>query len=125
MFEEWKKSAHKICTRALTGEVSIEEFYRIWPENLHESEFVVEIYSDLEDGIQHFPAKIFSGEPDEKSWKSSDMYRKILIDSVILSLNNPELVLKEMREKIIHDKNLSLEEIPGAINDYLPKAKQI
>jgi len=115
VLEDWKEIICKICTRALTGNITIDEFYNTWPENLEKSELIDAIYSDLEERIQHFPAKLFSGKPDEKAWKASCMYKKILIDTEILNLSNSESELGKIRQGLIDDKNLLLDEIPRVI----------
>ncbi len=114
-----------MCLRALEGSISIDEFYNKWPVDLCSSELAELIYEDLEDGIQHFPAKILSGKPDDESWKSSDMYRRILIASEILKLNLDESALKGIRHSLLSDTNLALDNVAAEAKKLSTRVRRI
>jgi len=100
-FQRWKSHMVEICDRAANGTISIEEFYERWPKELRNSDLAQSIYEDLEEGIQHFPAKLLSGKPDYDSWKSSKMYRRIVIDCDVLKNDLSEENLAELRSSLL------------------------
>ncbi len=101
--QKWKSQIAEICDRAANGEVTIEEFYERWPKDLGNSDLAQLIYEDLEEGIQHFPLKLLSGKPDYESWKSSEMYRRILVDFEVLKSDLSEPQLVELRNKLLSE----------------------
>jgi hypothetical protein len=124
MFEKWKQHIAQMCIQAINGSITIDEFYRLWPEELHESYLAKLIYEDLEDGIQHFPAKIFSGKPDYESWKSSVMYRRILINSESLKTNLSESEVKDVRHSLLSESKLPLADIPARVSRLSEERKK-
>lgn len=121
MFQKWKQQIAEICTRAINGSINLEEFYREWPGELHESDLAKGVYEDLEDGITHFPAKPFSGKPDYELWGASDMYRRLVIISEILKTNLSEPELIDIRHSLLSVSNLPIAEISSRISKLLTK----
>lgn len=125
MFEQWRKHIATICAQVLSGSMSIEDFYRQWPEELHVSDLANHIYEDLEDGIQHFPSKIFSGIPDYKSWESSDTYRRIFIISELLKTSLSESEMMDIRRSLLTEGGLSITDIRSKVLFFEEKKRGV
>lgn len=120
--EKWKPEIERICREAIEGSMSIEEFYRQWPDELKESKFARLIYEDIEDGIQHFPAKLVSGKPDQKVWLSSDMYRSLVITKEVLKMDIDESAALRIRDLLLNDRKLPLDEIAARASELKSQA---
>jgi hypothetical protein len=103
-FQHWRHQIAELCDEAANGLLTIEQFYARWPEDLCKQGIAQLIYEDLEDGVQHFPGKLFSALPDYESWKSSEMYKRIIVDREILKLDQSEDQLIELRHSLLADK---------------------
>jgi hypothetical protein len=66
-----------LIERAMEGNISLEEFYSIWPEKFNSNSYYLEIYDDLENAIEHFPADFFSGRPKIDIFNNSDEYNAL------------------------------------------------
>lgn len=110
-YNEWKSIVAKICRRALDGSMTIEEFYEQWPNGQEDSEFARLVYGDIEDGVQHFPAKLISGKPDYELWRSSDIYRRLVIANEVLKLDLDEPGLLEIRSLLLNDNSVPIKDM--------------
>ena len=104
-FQRWKQQIARLCDQAANGSLTIEEFYEQWPEEVCKTGIAQLIYEDLEEGVQHFPARLLSGKPDYESWQSSELYQRILVDKKILKLNESEDRLIEVRNALLKSKS--------------------
>jgi len=96
-FVKDKQLVQQMLDAALDGRLTIDEFYKQWPEQPRGEQLLSLIYDDIEEGVQHFPAKLFSGAPDRAVWVASDMYRRLLVDRDLLNREAPEEELVQIR----------------------------
>ena len=105
-FAEWRLQVAELCCQAANGGITIDEFYRRWPTTSTDSEdsdFAQQIFEDLEEGIQHFPAKLFSGAPDYQTWYASDLYRRLIVDEKVIRTDLGERQLIELRNQLLRE----------------------
>lgn len=114
MIEEWKKVA-QLCEQAARGALTLEEFHQAWPRGLEASALADAIFEDLEDGVEHFPGKFWSGQPDYAAWKASDMYRRILIDLYTVDAGHDESRLMAIRDALIAERDTPLDQLASRV----------
>lgn len=68
-----------LIEKALQGSISLEEFYLQWPEELEGKSRFDNIYDDLENAIEHFPAGFFSGKPKMDVFQRSIEYQRLKV----------------------------------------------
>lgn len=113
-----------MCDRALRGSLPLEELYLEWPDDLKKSELGRLVFEDLEEGIQHFPGKLWSGQPDWEVWHTSEMFRRILIDYEVLKLSLDEGALKSIRDSLLRDDSVRLDKVPEAARSLAEGARE-
>jgi hypothetical protein len=116
IFDKWWAHIAVLCDKAIEGELLFEDLCQQWPKELCESKLASVIYEDIEDGVQHFPGKLFSGKPDYEMWKSSDMFMRLYLDKKLLSLDGNEEYLLEVRETLLKSKQISIEMIDAKLD---------
>lgn len=107
---------HDLCKRALDGELNLENFYELWPEEASHNLFLKQIYEDIEDGVQHLPGTWRTGKMLSNEWYKSDMYFTIYLDFLLLDYDvkkTDELI--QCRKFILEQRNLSVEMIKDGI----------
>lgn len=108
-FEEHRATLVALCEKTLQGGVGLEEFIAVWPEAIAQTEFVRELFDDLEDGIEHFPGHWFSNKKNFKAWEESYMAYKLRVDAQLLASDLSEERMFALRKTII-DKDIKDEE---------------
>jgi hypothetical protein len=112
---EWKPQVAQICSEVAEGAMTLEQFHQAWPPGLEESQLAQAIFDDLEDGVEHFPGTVWTGSPDYDSWRASDMHRRIRIDLEILRVDADESRLTQLRDALIAEPDLPIEEFASRI----------
>lgn len=100
-FAKDRRLVAQLLDGAIDGRLTIEEFYKQWPEQHQEETLLSIIYEDIEEGVQHFPAKLLSGAPDRAVWTASDMYRRLRVDREVLNREGPEVDLVKLRNELL------------------------
>ena len=97
----WRfKAIQEICNQALDGKLSIEEFFKIWPqENL--DAFLKVVFEDVEDAVEHLPSSFITKKIDWHAWKKTDTYKNLLIDNELLTFLGNDV------QKLIECRNLA------------------
>lgn len=99
--ETYRASLILVCEKVLRGELSLKEFCVLWPGEMAKTEFISELYDDLEDGVEHFPGHLLSGERDFETWTSSHMAQMIRIDLQLLISGLCEKDMLALRRAIL------------------------
>ena len=110
-----------LCTRALEGTLSLEEFYREWPGHPEEGSFLGSVFDDLEDGVQHAPGTWLAGNIDLQKWKKSWEYLVICLDLQLLQSGKDPDQLLEVRAEVLAAKRMSLAEMRSFVTRRLLK----
>jgi hypothetical protein len=121
IFDKRRAQIAVLCDKAIEGELLIEDLCRQWPKELDESRLASMIYEDIEDGVEHFPGKLFCGKPVYKNWKSSDSFVKLYLDKKLLALDGNEEYLLGIRETLLRGKQISIEMIDAKLDTEKPK----
>ena len=116
--KEIKSVVSEICSRALEGTLTLDEFCALWPQFLFTTPFYYQIYDDLEYGIEHTPGFFFKRGIDYEAWIDSDAYLRIFLDSVLLNYNKDVDTLQQCRNFVLQDKNLTKEIIQNSVEGY-------
>src|SRR6266496_3673142 len=98
--EAWWAVVRGICERALHGQITLNELYEKWPRGAQGEPVVEPVYRDVEDGVEHFPARLVTAEPDYEFWHASELYRALLLDHYLLRHARNEAELLECRQKV-------------------------
>lgn len=75
-----------LCDRAIGGGVDVREFHNQWPEELNLVALFREIFDDLENAVEHFPADLLTGAPAVDYWVKSEEVLTLTVDRVALDL---------------------------------------
>lgn len=93
------KTVLELINRSLEGELSLDELYELWPEELTKDEFYETIYNDVESVVEHYPGKLVT------YFKESRDYKALLADKKLINLiieENPDSgELLELRKKLL------------------------
>jgi hypothetical protein len=89
-----------LCERALRGELSLEDLQQLWPAEAMDDTFLAQVYTDIEDGVEHLPGFAFRAGIDRQAWLKSEMYWLIYLDCVLLAQDAPNPRLLECRHAI-------------------------
>lgn len=101
-----------ICAKVLKGDLSIDEFHVLWPRQANNNYFYQVVFQDLEEGVEHCPGFFHKKGINIQEWEISNLYRTILIDTILLDYKNKdEEFLKKCRSRIISSSALTCEEI--------------
>ena len=118
-FEEFRSILIDLCDKALKGDLGLEAFFATWPEEITKTGFVLQLFDDLEDGVEHFPGHWLSGKKDFKTWESSDMAYRVSVDLQLLASSLNEEQMFNLR-KLILDKSIEdVEQIKKLIEQQM------
>jgi hypothetical protein len=120
MKEKSYKIAQKICRQALKGKLSLEEFFKIWPQE-NQDAFLKIVYEDVEDAVEHLPSSFITKKIDWNAWKKMDTYKNLLIDNELLALwvSDPQKLLE--CHDIASKKQFTSEvEIKEFVRNFMP-----
>ena len=118
---QWRQQVSQMSEQAAKGSITIEEFHRIWPKAAMDSALGRLIFEDVEDGVEHFPGTLWTGRPDFKSWEKSDARRRIAIDHEILKVEADESRLMKVREALLAERDLSLDNLHARVVELLDR----
>jgi hypothetical protein len=118
-FESRREALISICQLVIEGKMHIFELDKHWPNNLLKSPFLSLLYDDIEEGIEHFPAKLFSKAPDWKMWKSSQIYLQLLLDCELLKSGKPEAILLTARNELVNNQDLTPDNLRSELSKVL------
>lgn len=94
-----------LVSKALNGNLNIEEFYSTFPDAvLKVSPFFKDVYDDIEDAVEHFPASFIKGTPKFDVYKTSKVYYKLLLDLKLLNSDIDEDELYDARKNELKKK---------------------
>ena len=123
MENEYKSVVAGICSKALEGKLSLDEFYKIWPQSAFNMPFYDQIYTDLEEGIEHTPGFFLKQGVDYAAWIDSDEYLKIYLDSVLLDCDKSAAELLQCRAFVLRQKNLTQEIVRNRVKEYFSRSE--
>lgn len=123
-FETQRGTLTLLCSKALQGSLSLEDFYAEWPDDISDSEFASLLYEDIEDGVQHYPGHLFTGKPDTKAWESSQMYMSLYLDKQLLLSGAIESTLIKVRQHILQEGKLTPKKIDAQLSQIFGANKQ-
>lgn len=112
--EEFRGTLVDLCNKALEGNVTLDEFRAIWPSEIPKTNFVSELYDDLEEGITHFPSHLFSGKKDFELWSGFYEAYKLSVDAQLLASGLCEERMFSLRKNIL-DKDINDKEHIGKL----------
>ena len=121
MREKLYKTVREICNQALEGKLSIEEFFKIWPQE-DSDVFLKVVFEDVEDAVEHLPSSFITKKVDWNGWKKTDTYKNLLIDNELLKFSgsDPEELL-ECHNAAAKKQLMSEAEIKEFIKDCMRK----
>jgi hypothetical protein len=99
--EEFRGALIDLCKKVLQGDLSIETFFTTWPKEISQTEFVSDLFDDLEECVEHFPAHVISGKKDFKLWSHSYMAYKLSVDTQLLESGLSEERMLSLRKTIL------------------------
>jgi len=109
--EELATLVLNLCQMAIKGELKIGDLSRLWPKEANNVCFLLSIYEDVENGVEHIPGFLFKKGIDLVSWQQSDMYMALYLDIILLrkygDKNDDELM--EFRESVLKKEKLSVD----------------
>ena len=120
--DKFRNSLISLCERVLLGELSVTEFFSLWPAEISKTEFIAELFDDLEEGVEHFPAHILSGKKDSVLWTSSHMAQKIRVDMQLLISGLCDDDMLSLRSKILADNVKDEGDIKKMIKEFRGRA---
>lgn len=119
-----KNKVELLIQLAIDGNLSLEKLYNEYPDNLKLEPFWSDIWADLEEAVEHFPFKLFSGKKDYETWKNSREFKKLKIDLALIRLSLVDIKISKLRAKIIRlTESLHSEEVDKKINLILDELK--
>jgi len=121
-FEDFRDTLISLCKDVLHGDLSLEEFFTRWPDEISQTPFVLALFDDLEDGVEHFPGLGFSGEKDFQTWESSYMAYKLQVDLQSLTSGIPEDQMLFLRRFILDQNIRDKKEIEKLICEFKEKS---
>ena len=119
----WREFAARLIDEALEGRVKLEEFHQRWPSDAGEPEFARRVFDDLEDAVEHFPGQFLTGQPDERSWRTSDARRRIAIDLAVLRSDATEAEALSVRAKLLADDRSGPEGLGERVRELLAQIR--
>ena len=93
--------AKRLCEDAIAGNLQLDEFYARWPNVATGDALLDAVFSDMEDAIEHFPARILSGEPDTAVWERSQWRQRLVVDARLLESDADTARLLEVRHTLV------------------------
>lgn len=73
----------RLCSRAITADIGLDELTREQPDGL-DHRLLQSIWEDLADAVEHTPGRWPGGGVDRKAWERSPQYVQLLIDRALL-----------------------------------------
>lgn len=104
-FEEYRKRLIILCEKSLHGDLSVEELFATWPKEISKTGFMQELFDDLEECVEHFPAHVISGKKNFELWSRSHMFYKLNVDVQLLASGLCEGRMFSLR-KVILDNDI-------------------
>lgn len=79
------KEVRDICLEVLSGTTDLEDLYNLWPEEASQDPFLLVIFEDLEEGVEHIPGRLARREVNLRMWRASSWYSTIYLDWLLLA----------------------------------------
>lgn len=117
--ESLKDLIKDLVERALIGELTFEELYDKWPQELEFDPFYEEVLLDLEAGIENFPPKVSGEKTDYETWVMMEEHAALSADLALLDFEldtDEQLMLKD---KLLIADDLTVENLKNLIEEYL------
>jgi len=102
------KKVLELIKKSINCELSLNELYQGWPENLKGNKFYEIVYDDVESSVEHYPSQalnIFGKENQNNYFKNSYECKALKVDlkiiNIILQYKNIEDDLIEIRELLL------------------------
>jgi len=115
-FDSSRQELLNLVNLAIEGQLDLDDFDKLWPQGLSSSAAAVKIYADVEDGVEHLPAKFFSKGPDWEMWKRSQMYALLCLDRELLKSGKSERSIK-----LAHDALSKMRIDPDALSETVSR----
>lgn len=119
---KFRQTFESLCTRALEGTISLDDFYREWPSGGERDAFSQTLHDDLEDAIQHTPGTWFAGKVDAIKWKQCPEYFVIYLDLQLLRSGEEFSKLLAIRNKVLSADKVSVQLVDDAIGNVCKTA---
>ena len=71
-----KQLAINLIERALAGDITLDEFYNLWPEP-PKDEYLAQVREDIEFGIEHTPGFWTKPGVNPKKWQQEPEYAEL------------------------------------------------
>lgn len=116
-----RETIRELCAQALEGKLTLEDLHAKWPVLGEPDPFYEQVFDDLQDGVEHFPAKFWSGEVDHDGWRASSRYLRLYLDSLLLRRagNRSNQELRRCREKVVQGQGFTSGRIEEHVSDCL------
>lgn len=102
MNEAFLRVIEELLAEAADGQVTLDELYRRWPGAMEDQPALEPVFEDIVDGVDHFPLKFWSREPDLESWHMSDMYWRVCVDLEVVRAARIVEELLKCREDVLN-----------------------
>jgi hypothetical protein len=120
--DDIRKLLIELCELVLAGKINFEDFYsksHVFNAGLVDDIFYKEVFSDLEDGVQHAPGHLFKKGINAERWRESNEYSIILIDKILLEKHLTSAISMKCREKFQNATSASQESIDPHLDKYI------
>lgn len=121
--EESLSIVRDLCSDALDGKITLEEFYRRWPKKTDTSQLFCQIYDDIEEGIQHAPGYILKKGINYEAWRRSYSYLVLYLDAALLGSNISLEKVSEHREAILQGEPQSVNDVDELLARQMGRSK--
>ena len=93
--------AKRLCEDAIVGKLQLNEFYARWPNVATGDALLDAVFSDMEDAIEHFPARLISGTTDTAAWERSQWRHRLVVDALLLGSDADGARLLDVRRALL------------------------
>ena len=116
--KDFNNQIKELSLKALKGNLQLEQLWSEWPEEANKTDFLKQIFDDIEDAVEHLPASTFRDKILFKEWRESDIYLLLLLDYILLSLNQDFDNLFRCRKILIKQKDINRKNVRDRIKEF-------
>ena len=116
--QKFREHFMALCSKALAAKLELKELHDLNTQSSQLSTFQRVVLEDLEDATEHMPGFFLRQGVDLPAFQSSELYRVVRLDLLLLATAMPDATLLSLRE-YVRDKCLT-DEILGLLDLLRP-----
>lgn len=116
-----REQARAVLLRAMSGDLSIEEFHDSWPDS--QDPLITAVFSETEETVEHVPGSWLRRGPSYDRFRKSADYKTLIVDAQLLLddfRDVPSTRLLEVRRRLL--KELDLKQDDSALAESARRA---